>query len=148
MTDEADRLRTIARYQFGVGAGEALFSDDLAYERSSSGRIRQVFVDGDRVATLKTTGRFSLSREGARRLHAASEPPRWRVVFDEQSVPYLEDGRSGFAGFVVAVDDDVRAGDEVVVTGPDDGFVAAGRAELSACEMRDCESGMAVRVRT
>jgi uncharacterized protein with predicted RNA binding PUA domain len=147
VTDDVVRCRRIARYQFGPGAGEALFPGSLEFERSRSGRVRQVFVDGDRVATLKTTGRFSLGVAGARRLHRASEPPRWRVAFDEQSVPYIEDGRSGFAAFVEAADADVRAGDEVVVTGPDDRFLAAGRAALSAEEMADLDDGVAVRVR-
>jgi uncharacterized protein with predicted RNA binding PUA domain len=145
--DDVDRCRTIARYQFGVGAGEALFAGDVRFERSSTGRVRQIFVDGDRVATLKTTGRFSLGEQGARRLHAASVPPRWRVRVGEESVPYVEDGRSAFAQFVRAVDDDVRAGDEVVVVGPDDAFLAAGRAELGAVEMRDLDDGVAVRIR-
>ncbi|MFW5984400.1 MAG: PUA domain-containing protein, partial [Halobacteria archaeon] len=49
--------------------------------------------------------------------------------------------------FVERVDDDIRARDEVLVTGPDDEFITTGRAELSADEMHDFETGVAVLVR-
>jgi archaeosine-15-forming tRNA-guanine transglycosylase len=70
-----------------------------------------------------------------------------RVEFGDESISFLRDGRNGFAKFVVRVDDEIRAGDEVLITGPDDEFVTTGRAELCADEMHDFETGVAVLVR-
>ncbi len=145
--DTVRRLKTMADYQFGEGAGDALFSGDVDTRRSSSGRVTQVFRGDDRLVSAGVDGRFTLSMEGARRLHEKFEPPRLRVQFGEESLPYVRDGRNGFAKFVRTVDDRVRSRDEVLVTGPDDELVATGRAELSAAEMEDFDSGVAVFVR-
>jgi uncharacterized protein with predicted RNA binding PUA domain len=145
--EDLSRVRTVADYQFGRGAGDALFPDDAEFRNTRTGRVSQVLYDGGRLATLKTDGRLTLSDAGGERLHEALDAPRARVEFGDESVPYLRDGRNGFAKFVERVDDDVRAGDEVLVTGPGDEFVTTGRAELCAHEMRDFGTGVAVLVR-
>lgn len=145
--DRLRKIRLIADYQFGSGAGEALFPANVEFKLSSTGRISQVLLDGNRLATLKTDGRLTLGDVGGRRLHEATDAPEMRVEFGDESVPYLEDGRNGFAKFVRRVDDRIRARDEVLVTGPNDTFVTTGRAELSAVEMRDFETGVAVFIR-
>lgn len=145
--DRLSKVRLVADYQFGKGSGEALFPGNVEFKLSSTGRVSQIFLDGSRLATLKTDGRFTLSDDGGKRLHGATDPPRMRVRFGEESVPFLRDGRNGFAKFVRDVDDRIRARDEVLVTGPKDDFVTTGRAELSPVEMRDFEKGVAVFVR-
>jgi len=74
---EAPSLRAVADYQFGAGAGEALFPTDeaLHIERSTSGRPRQVHVGSDRIVSLGLDGRFTLGTEGGRRLTDALEHP-------------------------------------------------------------------------
>jgi uncharacterized protein with predicted RNA binding PUA domain len=145
--DELSRLRRIADYQFGSGAGSSLFPDSVEFKLSTTGRVSQVLLNGNRVATLKTDGRLTLGEVGGRRLHDFLEPPRMRVEFGDESVPYIREGRNGFAKFVGRVDDAVRARDEVIVTGPGDEYLTTGRAELCAEEMRDFEKGVAVLVR-
>lgn len=141
------KVRRVADYQFGRGAGDALFPEAAEFKLSRTGRVSQVLYDGHRLATLKTDGRLTLSDEGGERLHAALEPPRMRVEFGDESLSHLREGRNGFAKFVESVDDEVRARDEVLATGPGDEFVTTGRAELCAGEMRDFETGVAVLVR-
>lgn len=142
-------LRTVADYQFGAGAGAALFppEEDLRVTRSAGGRPRQVHAEAGRLVSLGTDGRFTLGLAGGRRLAAALPAPRGRVVVGEESVPYVRDGANAFAKFVVSVDDAVRAGDEVVVVAEAGTVHAVGRAELPAAAMADFETGMAVQVR-
>lgn len=148
--DEVETFRTIADYQFGAGAGRALFPesdrDSFAVERSRSGRPRQVHAGGDRLVTYLTHGRFTLGLEGGRRLHGALSHPTSRVAVDLESEPYVAAGRNAFAKFVLDVDETIRPRDEVLVV-HDGRLLAVGRAELSAAAMRDFETGMAVRVR-
>jgi uncharacterized protein with predicted RNA binding PUA domain len=148
-TTTMGQLRTIADYQFGAGAGEALFPPavDLAISRSSSGRPRQIFREGRRLVTFGTDGRFTLGLEGGHRLGDALDPPANRVVVGDESEPYVRDGKNVFAKFVQRVDRDVRAGDEVLVEHRGGDLIAVGRAELSAAAIRDFETGMAVKVR-
>ncbi|QIB73570.1 pseudouridine synthase [Halogeometricum borinquense] len=159
MSDEADEssgdgdatlsdLRTVADYQFGSGAGAALFpDDDLTVRRSTSGRPRQVLADKGRIVSYGTDGRFTLGVEGGIRLVESSSPPSNRVTVGSESEPFVRDGKNAFAKFVTSVDPEVRPGDEVAVVTPDDVVIGVGRAELSAEAMIDFETGMAVFVR-
>lgn len=143
------QLRTIADYQFGAGAGDALFPDDVELDvhRSASGRPRQVLRDGNRLVTLGTDGRFTLGFEGGNQLATVLEPMAYRVVVGDESEPFVRDGKNVFAKFVQAADEVIRAGDEVLVEHRDGALIAVGRAELDAASMLDFETGMAVKVR-
>jgi uncharacterized protein with predicted RNA binding PUA domain len=170
---EAERLRTVAAYQFGAGAGAALFVGDEVVHRTGSGRPQQVLTErgGERVVSFGTDGRFTLGAGGGRRLRTALDPPACRVAVNEESVPFVTAGKNAFAKFVGGVAPDVRPGDEVLVVhgGPtvgqgvdlsgnddrarapggetDEELLAVGRAELPAAGMADFETGVAVKVR-
>ncbi|WP_425607398.1 PUA domain-containing protein [Halomontanus rarus] len=143
-------LRIIADYQFGAGAGEALFppAETLEVRRTSSGRPQQIHANADgRIASFGTDGRFTLGLEGGRRLDTVLESPAYRVIVDDESEPFVRDGKNVFAKFVSDVGRDVRPGDEVLVTHERGELLAVGRAELAADAIRDFETGMAVKVR-
>ena len=144
-------LRTVADYQFGAGAGAALFppENQLEIERSSTGRPQQVArADGERLVSVGLDGRFTLGVAGGERLVAELDAPAARVVVGDESEPFVRDGKNVFAKFVQAVDGDVRAGDELAVVHERGGVLAVGRAELDATSMLDFDSGMAVMVRS
>ncbi|WP_248897161.1 PUA domain-containing protein [Haloplanus halobius] len=147
--EDLPRLRTVADYQFGAGAGAALFppADDLTVTRSTGGRPRQVRAAAGRVVSYGTDGRFTLGLEGGRRLVAALDGVRARVVVGSESDPFVRDGKNVFAKFVRDVDDDVRPDDEVAVVHHEGAILGVGRAELAADAMHDFETGMAVKVR-
>lgn len=149
MSDErdVDALRTVADYQFGRGAGKALFDGEVDIQRTGSGRPQQVLVDGERVVSYGTDGRFTLSAVGGMRLQAALSPPAYRVIVGDDSEPFVRDEKNVFAKFVREVDPAIRPGDEVLVEHYDGDLLAVGRAELSAAAMADFETGMAVAVR-
>jgi uncharacterized protein with predicted RNA binding PUA domain len=146
-TDLSD-LRTVADYQFGGGAGTALFpaGESLSIKRSRSGRPRQVTAGAGRIVSFTSEGRFTLGIEGGRRLHREM-PDAYRVAVNAESEPYVREGRNAFAKFVRGVDPAVRPGDEVRVTTESGALLAVGRAALSATAMWDFETGMAVQVR-
>ncbi|MCK4811251.1 MAG: pseudouridine synthase, partial [Methanosarcinales archaeon] len=80
----------MADYQFGSGAGRALFPDDVTYKLSSTGRIRQVMQGNEHVATLRASdNRFTLGRLGASRLHTSLPRPAMRVVVTGDAVPFV-----------------------------------------------------------
>ena len=147
MNRDVAALETVADYQFGAGAGAALFDGDVVVQRTSSGRPQQVLVDGERVVSYGTDGRFTLGAAGGRRLQAALSFPAYRVVVGDDSEPFVRDGKNAFAKFVREVDPAVRPGDEVLLEHHDGDLLAVGRAELSAAAMRDFDTGMAVKVR-
>jgi uncharacterized protein with predicted RNA binding PUA domain len=148
---EVTTLRTVADYQFGAGAGAALFptGERLQVERSSTGRPQQVaHEDGERLVSVGFDGRFTLGVAGGRRLVDALDAPGARVVVGDESEPFVRDSKNVFAKFVQAVDGNVRAGDELAVVHERGDVLAVGRAELDAQSMLDFDSGMAVMVRS
>ena len=140
-------LETVADYQFGAGAGAALFDGSVEIRRTSSGRPQQVLVDGERVVSYGTDGRVTLGAAGGRRLQRVLDPPAHRVVVGDDSEPFVREERNVFAKFVRKIDPAVRPGDEVLVEHHDGDLLAVGRAELSADGMRAFDTGMAVSVR-
>lgn len=147
---DLSQLRTVADYQFGAGAGAALFPPGdraaLTVRRSTGGRPRQILVDGQRLVSYGTDGRFTLGVAGGRRLQSL-DPPTNRVVVDDESEPFVRDEKNVFAKFVRECDQDVRSRDEVLVVHERGDLLAVGRAELPAVGMADFDSGVAVKVR-
>ena len=141
-------LVTIADYQFGAGAGNALFTEtDFEILTSKSGRPTQIIADDGRLVTLGADGRFTLGYAGGRRLASALEPPAYRVRVGTESESFVRDGANAFAKFVHDVDPAVRPFDEVLVTARDGTLLGVGRAELSAVAMDAFDRGVAVSVR-
>ncbi len=145
--EERPRLVRIGDYQFGEGAGEALFAGELRVERSKSGRPRQVHAPAGRLVSLGADGRFTLGVEGGKRLLTALPAPAARVVVGDESEPFVREGKNAFAKFVAEAGPGIRPGDEVCVVHVQGGLLAVGRAELSASAMCDFGTGMAVKVR-
>ncbi|WP_226040486.1 PUA domain-containing protein [Natrinema sp. DC36] len=142
-------LRTVGDYQFGGGAGAALFppEESLTIKRTTSGRPQQVHAEAGRIVSFGTDGRFTLGLEGGRRLDAALAHPSYRVVVDDESEPFVRDEKNVFAKFVLEVGDEIRPGDEVLVVHERGELIAVGTARLDAAAIRDFETGMAVNVR-
>ncbi|MDD3622829.1 MAG: pseudouridine synthase [Methanofollis sp.] len=143
-----EQVRAIADFQFGRGAGEALFPEGCRFVRSRTRRIRQVMLDKKRLVTLRAQdGRFTLGIEGARRLKAGIPAPAYRVVMMEDVVEFVAQGKNAFAKHVIAADPGIRPGDEVLVVREDDDLLGTGEAALSGDEMMAFDYGVAVKVR-
>jgi len=142
------RARIIADYQFGRGAGEALFPDGTAYSLSKTRRLRYLYSDKERIATVRARDNLlTLSMLGARRLHAFLKSPLLRVVACDDAAPFVAKGGNLFARHVLAVDPEIRAGEEVLVVDSHDRLLATGTAVLAPEEMRQIKRGIAVAVR-
>lgn len=147
--DDLRKIKAIADYQFGVGAGEALFKGNIKIEKSKkTGKIRHIYDKGVIIANMRASDSFLvLSKEGAKRLHNSMPYPENRVVVNEDSVPFARDGKSVFAKFVVDCDENIRSNDEVLIVSEDDELLAYGKALLCAHEMDDFNTGQAVKTR-
>ena len=147
--DDLRKIKAIADYQFGVGAGEALFKGNIKIEKSKkTGKIRHIYDKGVIVANMRASDSFLvLSKEGAKRLHNSMPYPENRVVVNEDSVPFARDGKSVFAKFVTDCDENIRSNDEVLIVSEDNELLAYGKALLCAHEMGDFNTGQAVKTR-
>lgn len=142
------RVQILADYQFGKGTGDQLFPDSCRFITSRRGGVRQVMLDGRRLATLRAhDGRLTLGLEGARRLFRIMSPPGYRVTIQDDVCPYIAAGKSVFAKHVCHAAIEIRAGDEVLVVSGDGTLQAVGSAILSGKEMVMSDCGVAVQVR-
>ena len=142
------RVQVIADYQFGWGAGAALFPDGCTFILSRTGRIRQVMLESRHLATIRASdGRLTIGFEGGLRIHQSIAPPVYRVLVSRDVASVIAEGKNVFARHVVSADPVIQAGDEVMVVAFGDELVATGTAVLSGPEMLAFNYGLAVKVR-
>ena len=142
------RARMIADYQFGRGAGSALFPEGTTYSLSKTRRLRYLYWEKERVATIRAKDNLlTLSMIGAKRLHSLFSSPRHRVVSSDDAAPFIAKGGNLFARHVLAVDAEIRAGEEVLVVDSQDRLLATGTAVLAPEEMLQIKRGLAVQTR-
>jgi predicted RNA-binding protein (TIGR00451 family) len=148
MNRDLARLRAVADYQFGRGAGAALFPNDTRVEYSrNTGKPRHLYADGELVANYRPNDSlYTVTIAGARRL-AAIEGFRYTVRVRDDVVEYVEQGRNVFAKHVVDAGEAIRPGDEVVVIDGSGEVVAVGKSKMNRGDMLSFKTGAAVRVR-
>ena len=143
------RIRSVADYQFGKGVGEALFPQNVEITYSKrTGRIRYVFLNGKRLATMRPLdGLFSLSIEGARRVVDSGVLVKCLVTVKNDVSKFIAEGGDVFAVHVLRADSEIRPKDEVIVVNEKGEVLAVGKAVLSGEEMTAFKVGVAVKVR-
>jgi 7-cyano-7-deazaguanine tRNA-ribosyltransferase len=140
------KLRAIADYQFGSGAGEVLMGGAEA-QWARTDRIRMVYSGDDLIATLRAhDGFITLTPSGAQRLLKLPSP-RNRIIVSRDAVEFVREGKSVFAGFVAAADPEIRPYQEVIAVSEEDEFLGTGRALLNSEEMQSFKKGVAVKIR-
>jgi len=148
MNRDLARLRAVADYQFGRGAGTALFPDDTRVEFSkNTGKPRHLYAGGELVANYRPNDAlYTVTIAGARRL-AALDGFKYTVRVLDDVVEYVEQGRNVFAKHVVDAGESIRPGDEVVVVDGGGEVVAVGKSKMNRGDMLSFKTGAAVRVR-
>jgi len=148
-TQDLQKIRSVADYQFGKGVGSKLFSDDMkiVYSRNT-GKIRHIYLGEELLATLRpTTGMFILTIAGAKHMLRQVNPvPLW-VKVEDFAEPFIAKGRSVFAKHVTSADQNIRPREEVIVIDQNNQVLAVGWALLSGPEMLAFNKGIAVKVR-
>jgi 7-cyano-7-deazaguanine tRNA-ribosyltransferase len=99
------------------------------------------------VSMRASDGLFTLKLEGGKLIHSGINIPRFRVVINNEAVPFIKEGKSVFSKFVVSVDEELRPYDECIVVSENGQFLAVGQCLLSSCEMGKFTFGQAVKIR-
>lgn len=148
--ESVEKVRRIADYQFGLGAGKALFPERIRITHSKrTGKVRYVYEGRELLATLKPLdGYLSLTIAGAKRLVEKLSPPRYFVMVSDAAAPFVAKGSNVFAKYVLDADASIRPRDEVVVVDSEFKVIAVGRAVLSGVEMKKFKFGVAVETRS
>lgn len=147
--DDVKKIKAIADYQFGQGAGDALFAGNINIEKSKkTGKIRHIYDGKVLIVNMRASDSYLiLSKEGAKRLHNKMPYPQNRVVVNKDSEPFALEGKSVFCKFVVDCDENIRSKDEVLIVNEEDQLLAYGKALLGACEIEQFQTGQAIKTR-
>jgi uncharacterized protein with predicted RNA binding PUA domain len=143
-------LRAIADHQFRSNVGEFLFPNGVLLKISrNTGRIREVLSpDNVRIASVRASSfTFNLTFYGASILHNILNEPLMRVYVVNEVAQDILSGNTVFARHVIKVDENLRAGDEVLVVDENDKLLCVGRLTLSPYEILHFIRGAAVKLR-
>lgn len=148
MKEDLEKLRSVADYQFGHGAGGALFPEGSRIEYSkNTGRPRHIFLRDVLLANYRPNdGVFTLTIAGAERLNALPGLKGFVVVVDDV-LEFIEQGKNLFAKHVKETGPDIRPDDEVIVRDTSGKVAAVGKAVLTSDEMMRFKNGQAVNIR-
>ncbi len=142
-------IRKIADYQFGKGAGDALFPNEVSIVLSKrTKKVRYIYLSDKLLATFKpTVGFFSLTIMGAQRLVDRMNPLKQWVKVKDEVTQFVQKGGDVFAKHVIDADCEIRPFEEVIVLDKKFRVIAVGKAILSGDEMKVFKKGVAVKVR-
>lgn len=119
---------------------------DFTFSRRT-GRIKNILVDNNLVATLRTDGGLALTIFGAKLLLPSPNFKENCVTISNDVSEFISNGKSVFCKHVVNCGNNVRVGSDVAVLDQDGNVIAVGRAVLSAKMIREFKRGVAVKVR-
>lgn len=143
------KLRSIADYQYGHDAGQAVFPDgtEFVYSRNT-GRVRHAFLGGVMQATFRPSdGAVTLTVPAAQRLVNALPDLGYTVTVEDDVAEFIRQGRNVFAKHVASAGEKIRPGDETIVLDSSRRVLGLGKALLNRAEMLSFKTGVAVKVR-
>jgi len=149
MDEDLKRIRAVAEYQYGHGAGAALFPDDVRIIHSrNTGRIRHIHLGDSLQATFRPNdGVLTLTIAAAKRLTEQVPDLAYTVTVNEEAAEFVSQGKNVFAKHVLRAGEKIRPGDEVIIIAEKAGVIGVGRALLVCGEMRTFKTGVAVKTR-
>ena len=151
--EELSFLRAILMHQLDLDpfiAEKVLPEEVLVKVSPRTGKIREIFLpSGVKVASLRASSfTLNLTLYAAKVIKSYVKPMKLRVcVVNEISQDILANPTNVFAKHVIDVDNELRAGDEVMVVNESDDLLCVGRMLLSPYEIMFFTRGIAVRIR-
>jgi 7-cyano-7-deazaguanine tRNA-ribosyltransferase len=91
-------------------------------------------------------GFFTLTTDGGERLRSATPYPGKRVVVNSDSAEYNARGFNVFFKFIIMADENIVAGNDVLVVDEEDRLLAVGKSTVSGKELLFYREGVAVKV--
>lgn len=136
----------LLEWHYGPEVAERL-APELTGDRSPrSGRLRSMVLRGRTMFYFGTDGVVRPTFRGAELLHPILRPGRGRVMVADDAAPFVRDGRSLFARFVVGGDPALVPDCSALLVDRSDELLAVGRLLLAPHEIPRLSRGVAARV--
>ena len=131
---------------FGAYTSRCLPKDIKITYSKRTGRIQHVYQNDKLLCTLRTDGGLAITPFFAQILMKNKKFRENCLEVDDDSKPFIEDGKSVFCKHVKWCGRNVLIGADVPVL-HNDRVIAVGKAILSSSMIRSLKRGMAVRIR-
>ena len=144
--DPAVKLRHNIDALFGQGVSKYLPKNIEISFSKKTGRIREVYHNQKLLCTLRIDGGLAITPFFAQILMKSKKFKENCLEVDQESKPFVEDGRSVFCGHIVWYGKSIRIQSEVPILYKNR-VIAVGKAILSSKMMNGQKRGVAVKVR-
>lgn len=144
--DHIAKLRHTLDALFGDGVSDHLPGNLEITLSKKNGRIRNVYHEGQLLCTLRTDGGLAISPHLAQMLLESEEFRESCLEVDDESEPFVRQGKSVFCGHVTWCGRNVSISSETPILSRGR-VIAVGRAALSAGMIVSLKRGVAVRIR-
>jgi predicted RNA-binding protein (TIGR00451 family) len=145
------KIKAISDYQFGQSITDLLFEDEneIKIEFSkNTGKIKHVYYKEKLLLNLRpTNGFFTLTLFSASKIIKYISSPKLRAVVLNEISEYIRSGRSVFCKHVVAIDENLRALDEVIIVNQENELLAIGKLLIPVPFVQSFKTGVAIKVR-
>lgn len=142
-------IKSVLKYQFDFDSKTLNSINEISVEKSKSDRIKDFYINFKRFGTIRASDSVIIPSEHlAKFLHESFPSPKHRVVVDSEVKEFIKEGKSVFAKFVKAMDENLRPGDEcIIVSSDDDELIGFGQVLLNFKEIKYFTRGMVVKTR-
>jgi 7-cyano-7-deazaguanine tRNA-ribosyltransferase len=135
------------RWTYGAAVADRVPELALSAVRSSrTGRLRRLEREGATWFIVRNDGLLQPTWTGALALHRLLPAPQGRVRVLPDAVPFVEVGRTLFAGFAAPLDRSLSPGATPLLVGEDDRLLAVGRLLLAPHELGRFRRGVAATI--
>ncbi|MFX0047362.1 MAG: PUA domain-containing protein [Candidatus Hermodarchaeota archaeon] len=145
------KAMAISDYQFGQSITDVLFEDEneIHFEFSkNTGKIKHVYYKDKLLLNLRpTNGFFTISLYAADKIIKNIPPPKMRAIVMNEISDFIRLGRNVFCKHVIAIDDNLRPSDEIIVVNQENGLLAIGKLVIPVPYVRSFKTGVAIKVR-
>ena len=131
---------------FGSGVSKYLPKDVFITFSRKTGRIREVYHDKRLLCTLRIDGGLAITPYLAQILSKSKKFHQNCIEIDEESKPFVEEGKSVFCKHVLWAGKNVMIGADTPVLF-ENKVIAVGRAIVNAEMMMSLKRGVAVKIR-
>ncbi len=144
--DPVVKLRHNIDALFGQGVSKYIPKNIEISFSKRTGRIREVYHNQKLLCTLRIDGGLAITPFFAQTLMKSKKFKENCLEIDQDSKPFVEDGRSVFCGHIVWCGKSIRIRSEVPILYKNK-VIAVGKAILSSKMMKTQTRGVAVKVR-
>ncbi|MEO9309991.1 MAG: PUA domain-containing protein [Nitrososphaera sp.] len=144
--DHILKLRHTLDALFGSGTSRYLPKDIEITFSKKTGRIREVYCDKKLLCTLRIDGGLAITPYFAQILLKGKKFRENCIEINDESKPFVEEGKSVFCKHVVRAGKRVLIGADVPVLYQDK-VIAVGRAMVNSDMMMSLKRGVAVKIR-